>query len=55
LHLVHFLSLRFYLRSRTNLRLVLQNVELIQAIRIARVDALPAEIPCVQEKGGRRR
>ena len=55
LHLAHFLSLHFYLRSRTNLRLVLHKGALIQATRIARVAALPAEIPCVQEKGGRRR
>lgn len=50
-----FLSLHFYLRFRTNSRLVLQNGASIQAIRIARVAVLPAEIPCVREKGGKRR
>ena len=55
LHLAHFLSLHFCLRFRTNSRLALQNGASIQAIRIARVAVLPAEIPCVREKGGKRR
>ena len=55
LHLAHFLSLRFYLQSRTNSSLALPNGALIQAIRTARAAVLPAEIPCAQEKGGRRR